>query len=152
MIFLRLNDWVTLQWLTDLQGKIFHLSFSFVFQLYHKCSQMFLLTAFYFLFQGPIEFVNCPQLLSLWTHVQDLQILLNSFTYLVSTSICAWYFQFFPAHSNLPASLVWDWWSSPPFLGFPTLCRVLGTTRPCPAFTVSAPCYIASSSDLLPSP
>lgn len=110
-----------------------------------------LLTALRFLFQGPIEFVNCPQLLSLWTHVQDLQTLLF-LTYFASTSICASPFQLFCPHWNLASSLVSDWWLSPPFSGFPTLSVVLGMTRSHSVFALRAPCSIASSSDSLPSP
>lgn len=54
-----------------------------------------LLTAafFYFLFflllfQSPAEFVSCAELLSLWTHVHDLQILLNRLISLISIYIC----------------------------------------------------------------
>lgn len=106
---------------------------------------------FIFFFQGPIEFVNCPQLLSLWTHVQDLQILLF-LTYFAWTSICTSLFQLFCPHWNLASSLVSVWWLSPPFSGFPTPSVVLGMTRPHSVFTLRAPCSIASSSDSLPSP
>lgn len=41
-----------------------------------------------------MEFVNFSPV-SLWTHVQDLQILLNSFTYLISMSVCASFFFFY---------------------------------------------------------
>lgn len=75
---------------TDLQGKVFHLSFHVVFPPYYRhcrmsyCQICVSLEALFKILSSSTEFVNCPQLLSLSIHVQDLQILLNSFISCIS--------------------------------------------------------------------